>query len=69
MAVHNYAHTFGGLPPGSFVTTSPGGAIWVSYLGPQARILPFLEQNNVSEAMNLDTSYGNLVNKADRPRD
>jgi len=62
LAVQNYEYTFKGLPPGSFVNRLPNGSIWVSYLGPHARILPFLEQTNVTSMMNLDTSYGDTFN-------
>jgi prepilin-type N-terminal cleavage/methylation domain-containing protein len=64
VAVHNYELTFGGLPPAALIDTLPNGSVWVSYLGPHARILPFIEQNNVSGAMDLNTFYGDLNNKA-----
>jgi prepilin-type N-terminal cleavage/methylation domain-containing protein/prepilin-type processing-associated H-X9-DG protein len=64
LAVQNYEHTFGALPPAAFVQTLPSGSVWVSYLGPHARILPFIEQNNVSGAMDLGAAYGNLANSA-----
>ena len=64
LAVQNYEHNFGGLPPASFVKVLPSGSVWVSYLGPHARILPFIEQKNVSDSMDLNTLYGDLLNKA-----
>ncbi len=63
IAIQNYELLLRGLPPGALVTRLPGGSIWTSYLGPHARILPFLEQNNVFAAMNIDTVYGDLLNK------
>lgn len=64
LATHNYELTLSALPPGSIVQRLPGGSIWTSYLGPHGRILPFIEQNNVSDNMNLDTVYGDLANMA-----
>lgn len=62
LATHNYEQTLNALPPGSIVTRLPSGWIWTSYLGIHGRILPFIEQNNVSDKMNLDTVYGDLYN-------
>jgi prepilin-type N-terminal cleavage/methylation domain-containing protein/prepilin-type processing-associated H-X9-DG protein len=62
LATHNYEQTFNALPPASIVNRLADGSIWTSYLGIHTRILPFIEQGNVTDRMNLDTVYGDLVN-------
>ncbi len=62
LAIHNYELLTQGLPPTSIITQGPGGTILTSYLGPHARILPFIDQNNVIGAMNVQTLYGDLNN-------
>ena len=47
LATHNYELMLRGLPPAALVARQPNGSIRTGYLGPHARILPFLEQNNV----------------------
>ncbi len=64
LAVHNYELTFRRLPPAALIKTLPDNTVWVSYLGPHARVLPFIEQKNVTDAMDLGTFYGDLNNKA-----
>ena len=63
VAIQNYELLLRGLPPGALVARRPDGSIWTSYLGPHARILPFLELNTVFSSMNIDTFYGDLANK------
>ena len=63
IATQNYELMLRGLPPGSLVTRRPDGSIWTSYLGPHARILPFLELDTVFSSMNIDTFYADLANK------
>lgn len=63
IAVHHYHESLAMLPPGALVQQLPDGTLSTSYLGPHARILPFLEQNNVFGAMNISASYGDVVNK------
>jgi prepilin-type N-terminal cleavage/methylation domain-containing protein len=62
LAIQNYEMTFQGLPPCCLVLKKPDNTIWVSYLGPHARLLPFLEQNNVFNNMNTNAAYGDLAN-------
>ena len=62
LALHSYESTFRVLPPGALVRQLSGGDYWTGYLGPHARILPFIEMNNVTNAMDINTSYGDLVN-------
>ncbi len=41
----------------------PDGSLQTSYLGPHTRILPFIEQRNVFDAMDINALYGDLANK------
>jgi prepilin-type N-terminal cleavage/methylation domain-containing protein len=63
VAIQNYERLLRGLPPVALVARRPDGSIWTSYLGPHARVLPFLEQNSIFSSMNIDTFYGDLANK------
>jgi prepilin-type N-terminal cleavage/methylation domain-containing protein len=63
LAIHHYHGTFQRLPPGALVFRRPDGSLWTGYLGPHSRILAFIEQNNIFNAMDIDTSYGDLINK------
>jgi prepilin-type N-terminal cleavage/methylation domain-containing protein/prepilin-type processing-associated H-X9-DG protein len=63
LATHNYELMLGGLPPSALVARQPDGSIHVGYLGPHARILPFLEQNNVFTSMDINTVYGDILNR------
>ena len=61
LALHNYLDTYRVFPP-AFVsdistTDTPGGE-W----SPQARILPFVDQANLYNNMNLDVDYEDPVN-------
>ena len=62
LAIHNYESVATCLPPTAVIVTLPGGALWTSYLGPHARILPFLDQGNIYNSININTSYGDLAN-------
>lgn len=64
LAIHNYESTVGCLPPTSVVVLRPSGALWTSYVGPHARILPYIDQGNTYNATNLNTGYGDLTNTA-----
>ncbi|NLX99109.1 MAG: DUF1559 domain-containing protein [Rhodopirellula sp.] len=63
LAIHHYENSLGVLPPGALVDLRPDGTYWTGYLGPHARVLPFIEQNNIFGAMDINTSYGDLANK------
>jgi prepilin-type N-terminal cleavage/methylation domain-containing protein len=63
LAIHQYHESYGFLPPGSLVAQLPDGSLETSYLGPHSRILPFIEQHNVFDAMNINALYGDLANK------
>src|SRR5690606_30693734 len=63
LAIHNYESTFTALPPTVLIRRQPDGTLWTSYLGPHARILPFVEQGNIFGAMDTGTAYGDLINR------
>ncbi len=63
LAVHNYECAMRALPPGAIVRRLSSGSLWTSYLGPHARILPFIELNSIIEAMNISAGYGDVVNR------
>ncbi|MGD9719678.1 MAG: DUF1559 domain-containing protein [Pirellulales bacterium] len=63
LAVHNYEMHMIGLPPTSIIYRRPDNTLWTSYLGPHARILPFIEQGNVFNLLDAKAAYGNLVNQ------
>lgn len=62
LAIHNYESVASSLPPTAVIVTLPGGSLYTSYLGPHARILPFLDQANTYNAININTAYGDLTN-------
>lgn len=62
LAIHNYENCLRALPPGALVVPMADGTLWTGYLGPHARVLPFIEQNTVFKSMDVNTSYGDLVN-------
>ena len=62
LAVQNYALALGKLPPAATVTRDAAGTIETGYLGPHARILPFIELGTITDAMDVDVLYGDLVN-------
>ncbi len=64
LALHNYESSYKALPPGALVRRQPDGTLWTGYLGPHARVLSFIELNNVTEAMDINTSYGSTANTA-----
>jgi len=63
LALHNYESTYKALPPGALVEQRTDGSLWVGYLGPHARVLPYIEQTTISNAMDKSTSYGDAINK------
>ncbi|WP_373649858.1 DUF1559 domain-containing protein [Schlesneria sp. DSM 10557] len=64
LALHNYESTASCLPPTAVVVRLPNNTLWTSYLGPHARILPFIDQGNTFNAMNVNSSYGDTFNTA-----
>lgn len=64
LAIHLYADCQQALPPGALVRQLSDGTLWTGFLGPHARVLPFLEQNNISNGININSAYGDIQNKA-----
>ncbi len=64
LAIHHYHDSAGRLPPTALIEPRADGGLWTSYLGPHARILPFLELNNIFNAMDTSAAYGDIRNRA-----
>lgn len=62
LAIHNYESAMLCLPPTAVVVNKP--PLWTGYLGPHARILPYIDQANTYNAMNVNTAYGDIANLA-----
>lgn len=62
LALHNYELSYRTLPPGALVQQQRDGTLWTGYLGPHSRILSFIEMNNVTDAMDINAGYADLVN-------
>jgi prepilin-type N-terminal cleavage/methylation domain-containing protein/prepilin-type processing-associated H-X9-DG protein len=62
LAVHNYELTLGGLPPSAIVVSPSPGTLWTSDFGIFGRILPHIEQGNIFNSINLNSSYGDPGN-------
>lgn len=63
LAIYNYESTMNRLPPTAIVHQNANGSLWTSYIGPHARILPFIDQANLYGIIDLNTSYGAGVNR------
>jgi prepilin-type N-terminal cleavage/methylation domain-containing protein len=61
LAINTYHDTNKRLPPSALIAPE-GNMLWVGYLGPFARILPYIEQGTVYGAMNPNTVYGDPNN-------
>ena len=57
LAIHNYESTMTSLPPASVIVKRPDGSIWTMDVSPFARLLPYFEQGNVYNMMNLNAEY------------
>ena len=57
LAIFNYESTMTCLPPASVIVKLPSGAIWTIDASPFARLLPYFDQGNVYNAMNLNAEY------------
>jgi prepilin-type N-terminal cleavage/methylation domain-containing protein len=62
LAVQNYELTMSRLPLASDIVPYPN-FILVGYLGPHARILPFIELGNLTRDMNFNSVYGDFYNE------
>jgi prepilin-type N-terminal cleavage/methylation domain-containing protein len=51
------------LPMFASVKRLPDGTLWTSYMGPHARILPYIEQYTIIKAMDTKAAYGDTINK------
>jgi prepilin-type N-terminal cleavage/methylation domain-containing protein len=63
LALQNYELTFQKLPPAATVTRDASGTIETGYLGPHARILPFIELHTITDAMDVRALYGDAINR------
>ncbi len=63
LAIYNYESTMGSLPPTAVIVRNPDNTLSTSYLGPLARILPYIEQGNTYNQININTTYGDLSNQ------
>jgi len=63
LATHQYEDTMQGLPQTAVIRRLPSGSIQTSYLGPHARILPFIEQDNVYRGIDVNLLYADLRNR------
>lgn len=63
LAIYNYESAVSVLPPTAVVIQLAGGALMTSYPGPFTRILPYVDQGNTYNAINLNTTYGDLANQ------
>ncbi len=62
LAIHNYESTMTSLPPASVVIVlSAAGATYTQDVSPFARLLPYFEQANVYNLMNLNAEYNNTT--------
>jgi len=57
LAMHGYMDTNNGLPPNGVYTYNGATVTATIAWSAQARILPFIEQENLSKTINLDVSY------------
>lgn len=62
LAIFNYESTLSCFPPTSVVVRLPSNSLYTSYLGPHARILPYIEQGNVFNKIDTNSAYGNVLN-------
>lgn len=62
LAIHNYESAMTCLPPTAVVIRQPDNSLWTAYLGPHSRLLPYIEQGNAYNAININTSYGDVAN-------
>jgi prepilin-type N-terminal cleavage/methylation domain-containing protein len=63
LAIHHFADAQHHLPPTSEILRNPNGTYYVGYLGPHARILPYLERSTVYDFLDTKTTYGDLDNE------
>ena len=62
LAIHGYESVQGRLPPTAVIVGRPNNVLETSYLGGFGRILPYIEQGNVFNQININLDYGDLSN-------
>lgn len=62
LALHNYESTYTCFPMSSVIVRRPDGSINTSFVGPYLRLLPYVEQGNVANAVDMNSAYGSLAN-------
>lgn len=63
LALLNYESMVNCLPPTAVVILTPANVLQTSYAGPFTRILPFIDQGSTYNAININTTYGDLANQ------
>lgn len=63
LATHLHESAYKRLPQTAGISRRADGTIRTEYAGPHARILPFIEQNNLYSGIDLDVLYGDHLNK------
>lgn len=62
LACQNYELSMRGLPPSALIQRNQDNSVRTNYLGPHARILPYIEQESLLNSMDKGTTYGDLSN-------
>jgi prepilin-type N-terminal cleavage/methylation domain-containing protein len=63
LALHLYENNFQKLPPTATIASLPEGGIRTEYLGPLARLLPFIELNHLFSGIDPRQIYGSAANR------
>ncbi len=63
LATQLHESAFKRLPQTAGISRRPDGTIRTEYIGPHARILPFIEQDNLYNGIDLNVLYGDHLNK------
>lgn len=61
LAIYHYESTARCLPPTAIVSHLQDGTVWKSQSGPFVRLLPYFEQSQTYNAMNVNILYGELA--------
>ena len=63
LAVHNYESTNGAMPPQMVLSFTSGGAVgWKSIWSASSRVMPYLEQGSVYNAINYNNKVSDVTN-------
>jgi prepilin-type N-terminal cleavage/methylation domain-containing protein len=63
LATHLHENVMKRLPQTAVIARRADGSIRTEYAGPHARILPYIEQNNLFSGIDLNVLYGDHLNK------